>query len=162
METKDQENTKDTVTPQKLSLKERIEHNLLVFFLTALVTGFIAGYSAYAKIVDTSGKVLVGKDTYILKTDLVGTILKTEAVREIDHFIEIGQSINNNEAETRVWLMRVLAFIHGLNLEKDSEWNGHPMSAIESDIRYVFLDPSLAYPVDKTRGQVLQCHIIPF
>lgn len=155
MEAQDQENAKDTITPKKLSLKERIEQNLLMFFLTALVTGFFAGYSAYAKVVETSGQVLVGKGEYTLNIDRVGTILKTEAIVEIDHLIEIGQSIKNNEEESTVWLMRVVAFIHGLNLEKDSEWKGRPMSAIETDIRYVLLDPSIEVQRQKTLGVLL-------
>ncbi len=108
--------------------------------------GFVAGYSTYQEVVKTSGEVLVGKDTYILKTELVGPILKTEAVKEIDHLIQFGQAINNNDEETRVWLMRVLAFIHGLNLKKDSLYNGQPMSAIESDIRWVFEGPIIKNP----------------
>jgi len=152
MDTEGQENIKDTSTPRKLNLKEIIERNLVVFFLTTLLTGFVAGYNAYDKIVETSGQVLVGKDTYVLKKDLVGTILKTEAVREIDHLIEIGQDVKDNDSETRIWLMRVLAFIHGLNLEKDAEWNGHPTSAIESDIRYALLDPSIEIQRQKTLG----------
>ena len=152
MDAEGQETTKDTSTPQKLNLKEIIERNLVVFFLTALFTGFVAGYNAYIKVVETSGQVLVGKDEYVLKKDLVGTILKTEAVREIDHLIEIGQDVKDNDSETRIWLMRVLAFIHGLNLEKDSEWNGHLTSAIESDIRYALLDPSLEIQRQKTLG----------
>lgn len=152
MDTESQENKKETNTPQKPNLKEIIERNLVVFFLTTLLTGFIAGYTTYNKIVDTSGQVLVGKDTYILKKDLAGTILKSEAVGEIDHLIEIGQDVKDNDSETRIWLMRVLAFIHGLKLEKDSEWDGHPMSAIESDIRYALLDPSLEIQRQKTLG----------
>lgn len=78
--------------------------------------------------------------------------MKTEAVREIDHLIEIGRDVKDNDSETRIWLMRVLAFIHGLNLEKDAEWNGHPTSAIESDIRYALLDPSIEIQRQKTLG----------
>lgn len=152
MDTESQENTKDRSTAPKLNLKEIVERNLVVFFLTALLTGFVAGYNAYSKIVETSGQVLVGKDTYVLRKDLVGTILKTEAVREIDHLIEIGQDVKDNDTETRIWLMRVLAFIHGLDLEKDSDWDGHPMSAIEADIRYALLDPSLEIQRQKTLG----------
>ncbi len=32
MEAEDQGNTKDTITPKKLSFKEQIEQNLLMFF----------------------------------------------------------------------------------------------------------------------------------
>jgi len=155
MKAEDKGNERVTFTPIKLSLKERIEQNLLIFFLTTLGTGFGAGYSTYTKVVETSGQVLVGKDTYRLKKDLVGPILKTEAVKEIDYLIQLGQAINNHDEKTRVWLMQVLAFIQGLNLEKDSEWNKHPMSAIEADIRYVFLDPTLEEQRQRTLGILL-------
>jgi hypothetical protein len=138
-----------------LSPKEYVTKHLVVFFLSTIVMGFIAGFVAYSKIVEISGEVLVGKDSYILKKDLVGTILKSEAISEIDHLIEIGQKIYKNDDDTRIWLMRVMGFIHGLNLEKDTNWNGTKMSSIEADIRYALTDTSLENQRQKTLGVLL-------
>jgi len=158
MDTKDPENLSDKSNSKiKKMFSENMEvFKLVLVYLAIFATGCTAGYVYYQKIIiDDTGRELVVKNCCIPKENLVGTILKTEAIVEIDHLIEIGQSIKNNEEESTVWLMRVVAFIHGLNLEKDSEWKGHPMPAIEADIRYVLLDPSIEVQRQKTLGVLL-------
>lgn len=137
---------------KRLTFREKIENKPIYYVLSTLIIGFLAGLGAYRFIVETSGQVLLGKSDYILKKDLIGTILKTEAVSEIEHLIEVGCNLNNNQNDTITWLMRVLAFIHGLNLEKDSEWNQRPMAAVESDIRYALLDKSIERQRQKVLG----------
>lgn len=152
------ESTKEEkATKKKISFnpKKIIQNNLAVFFLTTLVTGFMAGFFAYEKIVEITGEELVIPDSYILKKDIVGKLLRIEAISEIDHLIEIGSSNINNENATRIWVMRVLSFVHGLNLEKDSKMNGIAMSTIEADIRCANQDPSFEKQRQKILGILL-------
>jgi hypothetical protein len=152
MEGKDHATKENSTTFQKQSLEDRIKEHLPIFFLTILVMGFGAGIGAYRGLLEITNQETVIKGSYIPRSELAGTILKNEAVREIDYLIDIGQSLGNDEAKTRVWLMQVLAFIHGIQLEKDSEWQGQPMSAIEVDIRYALEDPLIEIQAQKTLG----------
>lgn len=155
MESTDIIKEKDTKKKLNIDLKNKVQNNLTIFFLTTLLTGFIAGFITYGTIVDVSGQVLLIKDSYVLKKDIVGRLLRIEAISETDHLIEIGSSNINNENATRIWVMRVLAFIHCLNLEKDSELNGIKMSATEADIRYILQDPSFENQRQKILGILL-------
>jgi hypothetical protein len=160
METKDHTTIEGTGTSRRPSLKKLVEDNLVVFFLSTLLMGFGAGYGAYGKIVEATGQKLVVEGSCIPKRELVGTgsILRTEAVREIDYLIDTGQSLGNDEDQMRVWLMQVLAFIHTLKLEKDYQWQENPQApvlevpAVEADIRYAFLDPSIEIQAQKVLG----------
>ncbi len=149
---KDPTTKENTAIPRKVSIKERVEENLLWVILATLVAGFLAGISAYRGLLEITNQETVIRGTYTLNSKLAGTILRGEAVREIEYLIDIGQSLGNDEAKTRVWLMQVLAFIHSLDLEKDFNWQGQTMSAIEADIRYVLLDPSIEVQAQKTLG----------
>ncbi|MEK9179543.1 MAG: hypothetical protein AAB893_03690 [Patescibacteria group bacterium] len=155
METKDQANTKDTSTSRRPNLKKMIVENWVVFFLGAMVVAFGAGFSAYKTIVEIANQEIVPKGCCVPKDGLVGKILKTEVIGEIDHLIEIGQSAKNNEADTTVWLMRVLTFIQSLNLEENRQWNGNRVSAIEVNMQYVLLDRSPEIQRQKTVGILL-------
>lgn len=54
--------------------------------------------------------------------------------------------------------MQVLAFIHTLKLEKDYEWQENQQApvikvpAVEADLRYALLDPSIEIQAQKTLG----------
>src|SRR4029077_20413168 len=138
--------------PRKVSVKNRIEENPLWAVLVALVLGFGSGIGSYRELLEITNQETVIKGTVIPKKDLVGPILKNEAGHEIESLIESGQSLGNDEDKTRGWLMQVLAFIHGIKLEKDSSWQGQPMSAIEADIRFALTDPSIKFQAQKTLG----------
>lgn len=142
----------DSKPSNKTNIKEILERNIVYVILMISIASFSAGVGAYKMLLEITNQETVIKGSYILKSELAGTILKNEAVREIDFLIDTGQSVVDDEGKTRVWLMQVLAFIHGLNLEKDYEWDGMPMSAIEADIRYAFLDESIEIQAQKTLG----------
>lgn len=152
MEVKDHTIKENAVTPRKASFKEQVERHVLWIVLTALVTGFGAGIGTYRGLLEITNQETVIKDSYILKSELAGTILRNEAVREIDHLIDTGQSLGNDDAQARIWLMQVLAFIHGMQLEKDSEWQEQPMPAVEVDIRNALTDPLIEIQTQKTLG----------
>lgn len=152
MENKDLASQKGTNVSRKPNLMKIVVEIGLVSLVTYMIATFGAGFGAFRLIIEIANLEIVPKDCCIPKEELVGKILKAEAIREIDYLIEIGEDVKNNDTETRTWLSRVLAFIHGLDLEKDSEWDGVPMAAVEADIRYVFLDPSIEIQRQKTLG----------
>jgi hypothetical protein len=149
---KDSTTRENIIAPPKASIKERLEEQLMWVVLVIIVISFGAGIGAYRGLLEITNQETVIKGSYLLKSELSGNVLKNEAVREIDHMIDSGQSLGNEEAKMRIWLMQVLAFIHGMELEKDSEWQGQKMSAIESDIRYALTDPSIEVQSQKTLG----------
>ena len=142
---------------EKLSIRARIEKNLVFFFLTTVVAGFGAGLTFYGTVLGIANMESVAKNSYILKEELAGKILKKEAVREIEHLIEIGEKLNSEE-ERNIWLFRVFAFIHVIELERDiiwqgeDGWKGQKVSAIEGDILYAFSDSSKNEQVQKILG----------
>jgi hypothetical protein len=150
--------TNDDSPSKKTSLKERLDKYSPLFVLILIASAFSAGVGTYRLGLEITNQETVIKGSCIPKADLVGPILKTEAVREIDHLIDTGQSLGKDEAQTRVWLMQVLAFIHTLNLEKDYEWleNAHApvqkVPAVEADVRYALSDPSVEIQAQKTLG----------
>jgi hypothetical protein len=95
---------------------------------------------------------VVAHDTYVLKRDLVGQLSTGEAIREIDHLIEAGMNLGDDEPKTRVWLLQSLAFVHSLDLVKDWDWQGHQVSALEADIRFAQTKPVLAVQAQETLG----------
>lgn len=143
---------KSTASKSKRTLKEKLDDFFPYFLMGALLAGFTGGIAAYRGLLEITNQETLIKGCCIPKDQLAGTILKHEAVREIESLIDIGQGLDNDQAKTRVWLMQVLAFVHGIGLEKDSEWQGQKMSAIESDIRYVLTDPSIDVQRQKILG----------
>jgi hypothetical protein len=150
MESTDDTTQRNVRIPQETSWWKRLRQNIPVILFLAAVFG--GGFGAYRALLEATNQETVIKGSYVLKSDLVGTILKNEAVSEIDHLIEIGQSLGNDDAKTRIWLMQVLAFIQGLDLPRDWEWQGLKVSAIEGDIRYALEDPSIPIQAQKTLG----------
>lgn len=53
-----------------MSLKEKIENNLVIFFLSALLTGFGAGLGAYRGALEIARLDTVTKNSYVLKDEL--------------------------------------------------------------------------------------------
>jgi hypothetical protein len=134
------------------TLKEKLDDFFPYLLLGAVLAGFAGGIASYRGLLEITNQETLIKGCCIPKDQLAGTILKHEAVREIESLIDIGQTLDNDQAKTRVWLMQVLAFVHGIGLEKDSEWQGQKMPAIESDLRYVLTDPSIDVQRQKTLG----------
>jgi hypothetical protein len=137
--------------PKRSSLKDQLE-SVPWTVLVALTTGFVAGAGGFNWGLDAFNQDIVAKDTYVLKQDLAGSLLRREAVVAIDLLIQNGQDLDGDAPKSRTWLMQVLAFIHGLNLEKDFNWEGNHVSAVEADIRYALTDESLDIQVQKVLG----------
>jgi len=137
--------------PTKYRLRDQLE-SVPWAILVALTTGFVAGSGGFKWGLDAFNQDIVTRDTYILKKELAGSLLRREAIVAIDLLIQNGQDLEGDAAKSRTWLMQVLAFIHGLNLEKDFNWEGNHVSAVEADIRYALTDESLDVQVQKVLG----------
>ena len=112
-----------------MKLREQVENNLVLWTLGLLFFGFVSGIGAYKTMLGITNQVTVVKDTYIKKSELVGSILKTEVISELDHLIETGEAINaESRNEAGIFLARTRSFLIGLNLPKDAEYQTTMMS----------------------------------
>lgn len=124
----------------------------VVAFFGALVVGFTAGIEAYRYFLNITNQETVIKNTWVLKSEVTGTLLRNEAVREIDHLIENGEKLNKDE-ETAKWLLQTLTFVQYINLDKNIvDEKGQKMSAVEANIRYAQTFQSIKVQVQKTLG----------
>ena len=92
------------------------------------------------------------KGSYVPLNRIAGTIVAREAVGEIKHLIELAQGVGDDPAKATTWLLRVRAFIHGVEFAKDAIYEGQQMSTYEKDIRWAQTDPSVQVQVQKTLG----------
>ncbi|MCK4814782.1 hypothetical protein KA005_03350 [bacterium] len=58
----------------KKSIKQRIEAHPLIFFLTTLIIGFSAGFTAKDKILEFSDKSILANGSYYLKSEVAGRV----------------------------------------------------------------------------------------
>ena len=112
-----------------MKLREQVENNFVLWTLGLLFIGFVSGIGAYKAMLEITNQVTVVKDTYIKKSDLVGSILKPEVISELDHLIEKGENIDAEARnEAGIFLAQTRSFLVGLNLPKDAEYQDTIMS----------------------------------
>ena len=123
-------------------MAEAVKNDPVVFLLGALVTGFIAGFGAYRAILTVGAHEVVQKGSYILKSNVVGNLLKTEALAQIDHLIELGEKVDfkSKSRQADDYMVRVIAFIHYLDLPKDVDQEIEPRSFAEKTIDHIIRD----------------------
>lgn len=109
-----------------MGIKKILEENVVIWTLTMLATGFIAGIAAYEAILRITNQETIIRGTYVKKSNLVGHILRTEIVRELDHLIEAGTQARTSEdvIQAGVFLTRTRSFLIGLDLPKDANYQG--------------------------------------
>lgn len=146
--------------PQKKSFKEFIIDHSVIFFLLAMAASFAVGFGAYDSILKIANLDKVQAGTYLskedilkqytLKDDIIGQYtLRESAVSKIEDLIKDERDLDGNDKKV-AWLSRVIAFIHGIELEKDFVYEGQKMSAIETDIRNALKEPKIEVQVQKT------------
>lgn len=113
--------------------------------LTYLLIGFFGGIGAYQFILKTAKLKVVRKGSYILRSDLVGNLLRTESLQTIGHLVEIGKSIIGqgaqiNEQDAEVYMLRVHTFVHHLDLPKVYEVAGDEFSFAEAKVDHIIRD----------------------
>jgi hypothetical protein len=113
-----------------LTLQEKIEKNQTLWALGFLFSGFLSGIGTYTALLEITNQETVVKGTTIKASNLVGNILKTEVIKELEHMIEIGRNIDaiKNPSSAGVYLSRTRAFLQGLDLPKDKDHSGTQLS----------------------------------
>lgn len=89
-----------------MSLKEKIENNLVVFFLGALLTGFLVGVGAYKAILEIAQLDVVAENSYISKRDLETSfieksaydLIKSENIKLKEAVVHQKRTTDHNEA----------------------------------------------------------------
>jgi hypothetical protein len=132
--------------------KSSIIGHPVVLLLTAVVGGFTAGVATFERTLALAGREIVPEDSCVPKSELAGTMLRTEAIQRIVDLIEHGEKLNDDRGRT-TWLLQVLTFVQYLTLEKNTtDEKGVQMSAAESNIRYALKEPQIAIQAQKTLG----------
>ena len=67
-----------------MSIKEKIENNLTVFFLGALFTGFLFGLGTYKSIVEIANLDTVRKGSYVKKEDISKNFIDKEKFLDLE------------------------------------------------------------------------------
>ena len=118
-----------------------IKNDPVLWFLAAIITGFIAGFGAYRAIIAVGAHELVRKGSYILKSDVVGKLLRSEALAQLDHLVELGEKIDGTKpADAENFMTRVHTFVHYLDLPKEIEIAGDQFSFAEKQIDHIIRD----------------------
>lgn len=118
-----------------------IQNAPVLYFLVATVTGFIAGFGAYRAIIKVGVHDIVRKGSYILKSDIVGNLIRSEALQELDHLIELGGKIDGTKlAEAVNFMTRVHTFVHYLDLPKELNIGEDKFSFAEELIDHIIRD----------------------
>jgi hypothetical protein len=127
-----------------MSLKQSIENNLTIWTLAMVVAGFSAGFGAYKAMLDATNQTTVVRGTFVATSAVVGKILKVEVTRELGYLIETGKEIDakKDPAKAGVFLARTRAFLIGLDLPKDKDYQGTPLSSPVFDHQMIMMKSS--------------------
>lgn len=139
-------------SPRSISLRSWLTDSPLWICLGFLVAGFTSGAGGLLWLINGLNMTIVVKGTCVSVNDIYGVVISDKAVLQIGQLIELGRNYAGKTEDSRIWLMRVVSFIHGLELRKDTEWQGAAVSRIESDVRYALLDPSVDVQRQKVVG----------
>ena len=125
-----------------VKFKEKVEQHPVIVALASLFIGFSAGIGTYKSIQSIANLDVVQQGTYIKKSNVVGNLLRKEALGQIEHLIEIGGKIDfdENTAEGEDYILRVHTFVHYLNLPQEIEIGGEKYSFAEQRIDHIIRD----------------------
>ncbi len=143
--------------------REQIEQHPIMVVLTSLVVGFVSGVAVYNGILRIAKLEVVQEGAYIKKSDVVGNLLRKEAVREIEHLLEIGEKLNESQiAEAEEYMLRVHTFVYYLGLPYDVEKvdykSSHAAQRIDEIIRNALLvwgRKNLEVPLDQKVSRIM-------
>ena len=122
--------------------KDSIEQHPVIVTLASLLIGFTAGIGAYQGILSIAKLDTVQKGSYIKSSDVVGNLLRNEALREIEHLIELGEGLDADDDSTEIesYMVRAHTFVHYLDLPKHDEIAGTEYSFAEQRIDHIIRD----------------------
>ena len=123
------------------TVPEAIAHSPTFWALGLLVTGFVCGFSAFQAILAVGAHEVIRKGTYVLKSEVIGKLLRTETIREIETLIDLGNSLDISKlSDAEVYMNRVHTFVHYLEIPKEYEIAGHHYSFAEQEIDRIIRD----------------------
>ena len=122
-------------------MPELIKDDPVLWFLAAITTGFVAGFSSYRAILAVGAHEIVKKGSYLLKSDVVGKLLRAEALQQLDHLIELGENLDGTKiADAEAYMQRVQTFVHYLDLPVESDGIAGKTSFAEKQIDFTIRD----------------------
>lgn len=122
-------------------MPDLIKNDPVLWFLAAIVTGFISGFGTYRAFIAVGAHELVQKGSYILKSDVVGKLLRSEAIQQLESLIELGEKLDaTKQSDADNFMTRVHTFVHYLDLPKDIDIVGEKSSFAEKQIDYIIRD----------------------
>ena len=124
-----------------MTIKERVENNPALWAAALLIVGFGAGIGAYRGLLEITNQETVIKGSYVPKSEVVGTVLRSEVIKELDHLIKWGSKFaeSNEPKEANIFLSQSRAFLVGLNLPKDTEFLNDKMSSVVFDHQMIMM-----------------------
>ena len=122
------------------TFKQKVESNPVIAILVAATSGFAAGFGAYQSVLSIGTCDVVKAGSYVMKSDVVGKLRRHEAVKEMEHLIEIGGRLRDSPEEAEKYMLRVHTFVDHLDLPKTIEIGGDLYSSTERTIHYIIHD----------------------
>jgi hypothetical protein len=125
-----------------VGLKERVEGHLGIFFASTAIAAFVAGWGAHIAVESAANLECIQKGTYVLKKDVVGNLLRNESIAELGALIEVGENLNpeQDKKKAETYMLRVLTFVHHLDLPKDGGSLEKNISRTEERIDFIIRD----------------------
>lgn len=124
------------------SFKNKVEQNPVIATLVMVFVGFTSGIGVYQGILEITQLDVVRRGTYVYKSDVVGNLLRKEALTEIKHLAELGEKIDFNAqpGQGEAYMLKVHTFVHYLDLPKEIEIAGDKYSFAEKQVDHIIRD----------------------
>jgi hypothetical protein len=127
------------------------------YLSAAAIGGFVVGMGADKLRLEVLQKDEVPRDTYVLKRDFRGPVLKTQVIAELEDLVKTSKITGEREA----WLLESKTFVSGLGLEKDNvvvpegQPEGQKIStSVSTPLAYIFYVQSRDPLEAKVQGTV--------
>lgn len=130
-----------------------IDEHPVTIYATVAIAAFVAGFLVYGYGLTVLNYEPHFKGSCIPIGSVYENVNKEDTVENIQDFINEGRQLENSHDKAKMagWIKKVIAFIHGIKLEKDAvDSKGQKMSAIELDIRNTFVEKSIEIQVQHT------------
>ncbi|MBV6390289.1 MAG: hypothetical protein JNIBNLAF_01961 [Nitrosomonas europaea] len=136
-------------------MDEIIKQSPVLWVLSAVVTGFIAGIAAYIGLLKITNQETIIKGTYEPKKNLVGRVLKNEVLIECGKLIELAGRIDGATMPDKVeaYMTQTLIFLEGLDLPKVQQYHQLKMSWPAYTIQLLLVNDKLSSSQKLGRAQ---------
>lgn len=127
-------------------MDEIIKSSPVLWVLSALTTGFIAGIGAYLGLLKITNQKTEIKGTYELNKNLLGRVLKSEVLIECGKLIELGRQIDGEKMPDKIeaYMTQTLIFLEGLDLPKVQQYCQLKMSLPAHTLQLLLVNKELS------------------